>query len=52
MLDIIHLVIAYALFWALTFVLVASMWVRQRRLEREISRIENLLEKIEQIEQG
>jgi HAMP domain-containing protein len=52
MLDIIHLVVAYAVFWGLTFVLVASMWARQRRLERGISRIETLLQKIEQIEQG
>jgi CcmD family protein len=52
MLDILHLVIAYAVFWALTFVLVASIWARQRRLEQEISRMENLLEKIEQLEQG
>jgi uncharacterized membrane protein len=52
MLDVIHLVIAYAVFWALTFTLVVSMWARQRRLEREISSIETLLEKIEQIERG
>jgi CcmD family protein len=52
MLGVIHLVIAYAIFWALTFTLVVSMWARQRRLEREISRMETLLEKIEQIEQG
>jgi CcmD family protein len=52
MLNITHLVIAYAVFWGLTFVFVASMWARQRRLEREISRIETLLEKIEQFEQG
>ena len=51
MLNITHLVIAYAVFWAMTFILVASMWARQRRLEREISRMENLLEKIEQLEQ-
>jgi CcmD family protein len=52
MVDIIYLVAAYAVFWALTFILVVSMWVRQRRLEREISRMETLLEKVEQIEQG
>ena len=28
---------AYAVFWALTFVLVFSIWARQRRLEREIA---------------
>ena len=32
-----YLVAAYAVFWALTFVLVFSIWVRQRRLEREIA---------------
>jgi preprotein translocase subunit YajC len=27
-------------FWTLTFVLVFSIWVRQRRLEREIEALE------------
>ncbi len=32
----VYLVAAYAVFWGLTFVLVFSIWARQRRLEREI----------------
>jgi len=33
----IHLVAAYAVFWALTFALVFSIWFRQRKLEQEIA---------------
>jgi CcmD family protein len=33
----VYLVAAYAVFWALTFVLVFSVWARQRRLRREIA---------------
>jgi CcmD family protein len=33
----VYLVAAYAVFWLLTFVLVLSMWVRQRRLEQDIA---------------
>ena len=33
----IYLTAAYAVFWTLTFVLILSIWVRQRRLERKIS---------------
>ena len=32
-----YLLAAYAVFWALTFALVFSIWVRQRRLEQEIA---------------
>ena len=32
-----YLAAAYAVFWLLTFVLVFSIWARQRRLEREIA---------------
>ena len=32
-----YLLAAYIVFWALTFVLVFSIWARQRRLEREIA---------------
>ncbi len=38
-----YLVAAYALFWGLTFVLVFSIWVRQRRLEQELARLEEQL---------
>lgn len=36
----VYLVAAYAVFWALTFVLVFSIWVRQRRLGQEIAALE------------
>jgi CcmD family protein len=39
----VYLVAAYAVFWALTFVLVLSIWARQRRLEREIAALESRL---------
>ena len=35
-----YLLSAYIVFWALTFVLVLSIWVRQRRLEREIAALQ------------
>ena len=38
-----YLLSAYLFFWALTFVLVLSIWVRQRRLEREIAKLQELL---------
>jgi hypothetical protein len=31
------LIAAYGVFWGLTFALVISIWVRQRRLERDIA---------------
>jgi CcmD family protein len=37
---LVYLVAAYAVFWLLTFALVFSIWVRQRRLEREIVALE------------
>jgi len=43
----IYLVAAYALFWTLTFLLVFSIWFRQRRLEREIDALRALLEEEE-----
>ncbi len=36
----VYLVVAYGVFWALTFILVISMWARQRRIEREIAALE------------
>ena len=44
----VYLVAAYTVFWALTFVLVFSIWIRQRRLEREITALAERLEKSEQ----
>ena len=32
----VYLVAAYAVFWGLTFALVIRLWLRQRRLDREI----------------
>lgn len=40
----VYLVAAYAVFWAFTFVLVLSIWARQRRIEREIKAMEERLE--------
>jgi len=44
----IYLVVAYAVFWTLPFILILSIWARQRRLEREITTLERLLDKREQ----
>ena len=33
----VYLVAAYAVFWALTFALVVSIWSRQRRIDDEIA---------------
>ena len=38
-----YLVSAYIVFWALTFALVFSIWLRQRRLEREIAALAAVL---------
>ena len=35
-----YLLSAYIVFWALTFMLVFSIWARQRRLEREIAALQ------------
>ncbi len=40
----VYLVAAYAVFWAFTFVLVFSIWARQRRIELEIKAMEERLE--------
>ncbi len=41
----IYLAAAYAVFWALTFVLVFSIWLRQQKLEQEISDLAARLER-------
>ena len=47
----IYLLVAYGVFWVLTFVLVITMWVRQRRLEQEITALEAQIdERAERIE--
>jgi uncharacterized membrane protein len=40
----VYLAAAYSVFWLLTFVLVFSVWVRQRRLERDIAALQDRLE--------
>jgi uncharacterized membrane protein len=45
----IYLVTAYAVFWALTFALVISIWVRQQRIEREIAALEAQIAPQEQL---
>ncbi len=41
----VYLVIAYAVFWTFTFVLVLSIWVRQRRIKRDLEMVEERLER-------
>jgi CcmD family protein len=48
----IYLVAAYAIFWALTFVLVFSVWARQRKLEREITALAARMGENEQDEEN
>ena len=43
----VYLVAAYAVFWTLTFILVFSMWARQRRLERDIAALKARLDEEE-----
>ena len=38
-----YLLSAYVVFWLLTFVLVFSIWFRQRRLEQEIAALASRL---------
>jgi hypothetical protein len=40
----IYLVVAYAVFWALAFALIVSIWARQRRIDREIAMLKALLD--------
>lgn len=42
--NLVYLLAAYAVFWALAFMLIFSVWYRQRRLEREVTSLEALLE--------
>lgn len=43
----IYLVAAYAVFWAFTSIFVLTLWVRQRRIERDIQTLERQLEREE-----
>ncbi len=40
-----YLFAAYAVFWGLTFALVFSIWIRQRRLERELKALQERRER-------
>lgn len=42
-----YLVAAYSLFWGGTFALVLSLWVRQRRLDDVLRRLEERLRRAE-----
>ncbi|MGD1994317.1 MAG: hypothetical protein PVI59_14080 [Anaerolineae bacterium] len=39
----IYLVVAYAIFWLLTFVLASTIWARQRRIQRQLMLLEERL---------
>lgn len=38
-----YLVAAYVVFWGFTFALVLSLWAKQRRIQREIERLNERL---------
>jgi len=42
--NLAFLLAAYGVFWTLTFVLVFSVWLRQRRLEQQIAALAARLE--------
>lgn len=39
-----YLVAAYAVLWAISFILVLSMWWRQRRIEVEVQALRQMLQ--------
>ena len=39
----IYLVVAYVVFWAFSFVLIISLWVRQRRIDQQIMLLKDQL---------
>jgi CcmD family protein len=39
-----YMIAAYSVIWLLTFVFVASIFIRQRRLQRDLELVEQLLE--------
>ncbi len=43
----IYLAAAYVIFWGLTFLLVISIWTRQRRLDQQIAALQSRLEENE-----
>ena len=42
--NLAFLLAAYGVFWTLTFILVFSVWLRQRRLEQQIAALAARLE--------
>jgi uncharacterized membrane protein len=46
----IYLVAAYAVFWGFTFILVLSIWARQRRIERDLEAFDERLEKAQSMD--
>jgi hypothetical protein len=42
--NLTYLVAAYIVFWALTFILVLSIWSRQRRLDRQLAELTSRIE--------
>ena len=43
----IYMVVGYGIFWALTLILVGSIWARQRRLDREVAGLRALLDEVQ-----
>ena len=43
----VYLIAAYAVFWGLTFALVLSIWLRQRRIDRDVHALRTLLDEDE-----
>lgn len=43
----IYMVVGYGVFWALTLILVGSIWARQRRLDREVAGLRALLDEVQ-----
>jgi CcmD family protein len=39
-----YMIAAYSVIWILTFVFIASIFIRQRRLQRDLALMEQLLE--------
>ena len=47
MADLLYLMLAYAAFWLLSFVLIFSIFNRQKKLNDELTMLKQLLEKEE-----
>jgi uncharacterized membrane protein YciS (DUF1049 family) len=40
----VYLVAAYAVFWVCSFAFILLLWARQRRIERDLQRLEDQIE--------